>query len=127
MQFIFDAFTNWIKSFLIGCITNNLSGMFDDVNSRVGDIATQVGQTPQGWNADIFAMVKSLSQNVIVPVAGMILTFVVCYELIAMVVDRNNLHEGVCCKRCISNASNTTRTTVGTFMVKWLVQSQERW
>jgi hypothetical protein len=58
MQFIFDAFTNWIKSFLIGCITNNLSGMFDDVNSRVGDIATQVGQTPQGWNADIFAMVK---------------------------------------------------------------------
>ena len=93
MQFIFDAFTNWIKSFLIGCITNNLSGMFDDVNSRVGDIATQVGQTPQGWNADIFAMVKSLSQNVIVPVAGMILTFVVCYELIAMVIDRNNLHD----------------------------------
>lgn len=117
MQFIFDALTNWIKDFLIGSITNNLNGMFADVNSRVGGIADQVGQTPQGWNPDIFSMVKNLSQTVIVPIAGMILTFVVCYELISMIVERNNMHEGVCCKRCISNTSNITRMTVGTFMV----------
>lgn len=93
MQFIFDALTNWIKDFLIGSITNNLNGMFADVNSRVGGIADQVGQTPQGWNPDIFSMVKNLSQTVIVPIAGMILTFVVCYELISMIVERNNMHD----------------------------------
>lgn len=93
MQFIFDAFTNWIKTFLIGSITNSLNGMFSDVNSRVGSIADQVGQTPQGWNADIFSMVRNLSQTVIIPIAGMILTFVVCYELISMIVERNNLHD----------------------------------
>ncbi|HCS74379.1 MAG TPA: hypothetical protein DIW17_10960, partial [Clostridiales bacterium] len=73
---------------------------------------------PQGWNADIFSMVRNLSQTVIIPIAGMILTFVVCYELISMIVERNNLHEGVCCRGCISNTSKTTRMTVGAFMVK---------
>ena len=93
MSFILNSFNDWIKNFLIGCITNILTGMFSDVNSRVGDIANQVGQTPQGWNADIFSMVQNLSQNVIIPIAGMILTFVVCYELISMVTERNNLHD----------------------------------
>ena len=93
MSFILNSFNDWIKNFLIGCITNILTGMFSDVNSRVGDIANQVGQTPQGWNADIFSMVQNLSQSVIIPIAGMILTFVVCYELISMVTERNNLHD----------------------------------
>lgn len=93
MSFILDGFTQWIKTFLIGCITQNLTGMFKDVNSKVGDIANQVGQTPDGWNVNIFSMVKNLSQTVIIPIAGMILTFVVCYELISMIVEKNNMHE----------------------------------
>jgi hypothetical protein len=93
MSFILNSFNDWIKNFLIGCITGNLTGMFDDVNSRVGSIASQVGQTPDGWNANIFSMVQNLSQTVIIPIAGMILTFVVCYELISMIMEKNNMHE----------------------------------
>lgn len=90
---IIDKIVDAIKDMLISCIEANLEEMFTDVNEKVGTIATQVGQTPQGWNASIFDMIKNLSENVIVPIAGMIITFILCYELITMVMEKNNLHE----------------------------------
>lgn len=93
MQSILDAITEWIKEILIGAINGNLSTMFGDVNEKVGTIAAEVGQTPQGWNAGIFSMIRSLSENVIVPIAGMIISFVLVYELITMVIDKNNMHD----------------------------------
>ena len=103
-----DAITDWLKELLIGGILSNLSGLFDNVNARVGDITTQVGLTPQAWNSGIFNMVRNLSNTVILPVAGVILTIVMTLELIQMLTERNNLNDDVCCKRCISSASNTT-------------------
>lgn len=93
MDFLLDALTNWLKEMLVGGIMGNLTGMFDSVNQQVADIATQVGQTPQGWNGSIFSMIQSLSDSVIVPIAGMIITFVLCYELISMLTERNNMHD----------------------------------
>lgn len=90
---ILDQIGEWIKAYLIECITGNLSGLFDQVNSAVGDVSVQVGQTPQNWNSGVFSMIRALSDNVIVPIAGMILTFVLCYELISMVIDKNNMHD----------------------------------
>lgn len=90
---ILDQIGEWIKAYLIECITGNLSGLFDQVNSAVGDVSVQVGQTPQNWNSGVFSMIRALSDNVIVPIAGMILTFVLCYELISMIIDRNNMHD----------------------------------
>ena len=83
----------WIRDLLISMITSNLTNLFDDVNTKVGTIATEVGQTPQGWNSGIFNMVKSLSDNVIVPIAGLIITFVLCYELITAITEKNNMHD----------------------------------
>ena len=122
MDFIKQQITEWLKEILVGGIMNNLSGMFDNVNSQVGQIASQVGTTPQAWNTGIYNMIRTLSENVMMPIAGLILAFVMTLELIQIITDKNNLHEGVCCKRCISNTSNTTRMAVGTFMVKWLEQ-----
>lgn len=82
----------WIKEFLIDCITGNLTGMFDEVNAKVGEIATEVGKTPQSWNGGVFSMIQNLSETVIIPIAGLILTFVLCYELISMIIEKNNLH-----------------------------------
>jgi len=93
MQSILDSITEWFKSLLIDGITGNLSGLFDTVNTKVGEIAGQVGQTPSGWNGGIFNMIKNLSTNVIIPIAGIILTFVMCYELIQIVIEKNNLHD----------------------------------
>ncbi len=90
---ILDQIGQWIRDFLIECITQNLSGLFDQVNEAVGDVAVEVGKTPQNWNAGVFSMLRSLSDNVIVPVAGMILTFVLCYELISMITEKNNMHD----------------------------------
>ncbi len=78
---------------LIGSIMGNLTGLFDSVNEQVSEIATTVGTTPQGWNAGVFSMIQSLSETVIVPIAGIILTFVMTYELIQMIIDRNNMHD----------------------------------
>ena len=72
---------DWFRGILTDGILSNLSGLFDSVNTEVGEIATQVGTTPAGWNAGIFNMIRSLSENVIVPIAGVIITFVMCYEL----------------------------------------------
>ena len=90
---ILDQIGQWIKEFLIECITGNLSGLFDQVNEAVGDVAADVGKTPQDWNAGVFSMIRSLSDNVIVPIAGIILTFVLCYELISMITEKNNMHD----------------------------------
>lgn len=90
---IIDAIENWIRDLLISLITSNLTTLFDDVNSKVGTIATEVGQTPQGWNSNIFQMIKTLSDNVILPIAGLIITFVLCYELITAITEKNNMHD----------------------------------
>lgn len=93
MQSIIDSITEWLKELLISGINENLSGMFDTVNMKVGEIAGEVGKTPSTWNGGVFSMIQNLSENVIVPIAGIILTFVMCYELIQMVIEKNNLHD----------------------------------
>ena len=93
MQSIKDAIAEWIKEILIGGITSNLSGMFDAVNTRVGEIAGEVGKTPSTWNGGVFSFIHSLSDNVIIPIAGIILTFVMVYELIQMIIEKNNMHD----------------------------------
>ena len=90
---IIDTIENWIRDLLISLITSNLTTLFDDVNSKVGTIATEVGQTPQGWNSSIFQMIRTLSDNVILPIAGLIITFVLCYELITAITEKNNMHD----------------------------------
>ena len=93
MDFLWDAITDWLKEVLVDGILSNLSGMFDSVNQQVGEIAGQVGQTPQGWNGGVFNMVQNLSETVIVPIAGVILAFVMTLELIQLITDRNNLND----------------------------------
>ena len=92
-DFSFDAIEEWMRDLLTGMVTSNLTTMFTDVNEKTGEIATQVGMTPQGWNSSIYNMVQSLSNSVIVPIAGIIITMVLCYELISMLTERNNLHD----------------------------------
>jgi len=93
MNTIIERITEAIKDILISFITSGMEDMFVEVNEKVDTIAEQVGQTPQGWNSGVFNMIQSLSQTVIVPIAGMIITFVLCYELITMVTEKNNMHE----------------------------------
>ena len=93
MESILDKITEWLKTMLVEGIITNLSGMFDNVNQQVGEIAGQVGLTPAAWNAGVFSMIRNLSESVIIPIAGVILAFVMTYELIQMVIDRNNLHD----------------------------------
>ena len=90
---IFEAIEEWMRELLTGMVQSNLTTMFTDVNDKTGQIAAQVGQTPQGWNSSIFNMIQGLSNSVIIPIAGMIITFVLCYELISMLTERNNMHE----------------------------------
>lgn len=90
---IFEAIEEWMRELLSGMVISNLTTMFTDVNEKTGEIASQVGQTPQGWNSSIFSLIQNLSNSVIVPIAGMIITFVLCYELISMLTDKNNMHE----------------------------------
>ena len=84
---------DWIKGILIDGIMGNLSGLFSTVNTRVGEIASDVGTTPQAWNSGIFNMLQSLSDTVIVPIAAAILAVIMCYELIDMIVEKNNMHD----------------------------------
>jgi hypothetical protein len=90
---LFDAIADWFRGLLIDGIMSNFTGMFNEVNDKVGEIATQVGQTPAGWNAGVFNLIKTLSDAVILPIAGMILTFVLTYELIHMIIEKNNMHD----------------------------------
>ena len=90
---IFDAIETWLKGVLIGSISNNISTMFADINSKTGDIAAQVGQTPAEWNGGIFRMIQSLSETVMIPLAGVIITAVFCYELISLVIEKNRMND----------------------------------
>lgn len=90
---IIEWLTDWIKELLRDGIISNLSGLFDTVNQKVGEVAGEVGATPQGWNAGIFNMIRNLSETVIIPIAGAILAFVMTYELIQMVTEKNNMHD----------------------------------
>ena len=92
MQSIFDAITEWLKGLLVEGIMGNLGGLFTGVNEQVGEIAAQIGMTPAAWNAGVFSMIRQLSETVILPIAGLVLTFVMTYELIQMLIDHNNLH-----------------------------------
>jgi len=93
MDFIWNSITDWLKEVLVSGIVSNLSGMFDSTNAQIGEIAGQVGQTPQGWNSGIFNMIQSLSNNVVLPLAGAILAIVMTLELIQLITDRNNLND----------------------------------
>ena len=93
MDRIFEAIETWMRDLLTGMVSSNLTTMYTDVNEKTGEIAAQVGQTPQGWNGNIFSMIQNLSDSVIVPIAGMIITFVLCYELISMLTEKNNMHD----------------------------------
>lgn len=93
MDLIWEKFTEWLKEVLVSGIMDNVNGMFDNVNSKVAEIAGQVGATPQGWNGGIYNMIRNLSDNVILPIAGVILAFVMTLELIQLITDKNNMHD----------------------------------
>ena len=90
---ILDKLDEWIRGLLTEGIIGNLSGMFNTVNTKVGEIAGEVGQTPLSWNSSVYSMIRNISETVIVPIAGVILTFVMCYELIQLVTEKNNMHD----------------------------------
>ena len=93
MGILTEWITEWLKGLLIEGIMGNLEGLFDTVNTRVGEISVQVGTTPAAWNAGVFSLIRQLSETVILPIAGLILTFVATYELIQMILEKNNMHE----------------------------------
>lgn len=93
MDLLLETLTNWLKELLAGAIASNLTGMVDSVNTKVGDIANQVGRTPQAWNGGIFSMVQNLSNSVILPIAGVILALVMTMEFIRIIMDKNNMHD----------------------------------
>jgi hypothetical protein len=95
MDLIKEAIADWLRELLVSGIISNLSGLFDGVNEKVGEIAGQVGTTPQAWNSSIYGMIRNLSDNVVVPIAGVILAFVMTLELIQMVMEKNNMHGDV--------------------------------
>jgi len=93
MGFLTDWITDWLKGILISGILGNLTGLFDNVNNRVGEIATTVGTPPASWNPGVFSLIRNLSETVILPIAGIILTFIATYELISLIVDKNNMND----------------------------------
>ena len=88
-----DWINDWIRELLINAITANLSNLFDTVNDRVGEIAAEVGMTPAAWNGGIYTMIHNLSQTVMLPIAGVILAFVMTLELIKLITEKNNMHD----------------------------------
>ena len=93
MGWIIDAIADWFKGLLVDGIMANLGGLFNDVNNQVTEVASQVGTSPSQWNAGVFSLIRTLSETVVLPIAGLILTFVMCYELISYIIDKNNLHD----------------------------------
>ena len=93
MNLILDAINEWLQTLLIDGIMGNVTGMFDYVNGKVSEVSQQVGMTPSAWNDGVFSMIQNLSDTVIMPIAGMMLTFVMCYELIQMIIDKNNMND----------------------------------
>ena len=90
---IFDKIEEFFREFLLGGIKANLESMFLDINSQVGNIAADVGETPMRWNGEVFNFIKSINDSVIIPIAGLIITAVLCIELINMVMQKNNMHD----------------------------------
>jgi len=93
LDFIWGQITAWLKDMMVGGIISNFQGLFDSVNQQVGSIAGQVGSTPQSWNGGVFSMIQNLSNNVILPIAGIILAIVMTMELLQLVMERNNMHD----------------------------------
>jgi hypothetical protein len=93
MDSLLEKIFEWIRQGLIESIMGSFTGMFDTVNQKVGEIAGQVGQTPEAFNSGVFSMIRNLSETAVLPIAGMILTFVMCYELITMITEKNNMHD----------------------------------
>ena len=93
MDLIWKKFTDWLKELLVGGIMDNLTGLFDQVNANISDAAGHIGNTPQTWNSGIYNMIRSLSDSVILPIAGVILAFVMTLELIQLITEKNNLHD----------------------------------
>ena len=93
MGFLIDAIGEWLKTMLVSGIMGNLGGLFDNVNNQVGTIASQVGMTPGAFNPGVFSLIRTISETVVLPIAGLLLTFVMTWELIQLIVERNNLHE----------------------------------
>ena len=93
MGILTDWITEWLRGLLIDGIMGNLEGFFTNLNNRVGEIAVEVGTSPATWNAGVFSLIRQLSETVILPIAGLILTFVATYELIQMILEKNNMHE----------------------------------
>ena len=93
MDSLKDSLAQWFKDALVDGIMGRFEGMFDNLNAEISGIAAQVGATPAGWNAGVFYMIKSISETVVLPIAGIVLTFVLCYELIQLIMERNNMHE----------------------------------
>lgn len=91
MNSVLDQIGEWLKELLVSGIMSILSGLFDSVNTQVGDIAAQVGTSPASFSPGVFSMIRNVSESVIIPIAGLILTFIACYELIQMIIDHNNL------------------------------------
>ena len=91
MDSVIQAITDWLKELLVSGIMGNLTNTFTSVNDQVGQIASDVGQTPSNFSPAIFNMIQNLSENVIMPIAGLLLTFIACYELIQLVISHNNL------------------------------------
>jgi hypothetical protein len=93
MGFLTDWITEWLKELLIEGIMGNLGGLFDNVNTQIGEIAETIGQTPGAFNPGVFALIRTLSETVVLPIAGLLLTFVMTWELISMIIDQNNMHQ----------------------------------
>jgi hypothetical protein len=93
MDWLLDGLFDRIKQGLIDAIMSRFAGMYDTINQQVGDIAENVGQTPMSWNPGVYSMIRTLSETAVIPIAGMILTFVLCYELIQLIIEKNNMHE----------------------------------
>lgn len=91
MNSLFDKITDWLKEMLVGGIMDNLSGLFDSVNDQVGEIAGNVGASPESFSPEVFSLIRNISESVIIPIAGLILTFIACYELIQLIIEHNNL------------------------------------
>lgn len=90
---MFESIGDWIKSGLIEAVMSKFETLFSSINDKVSEVATQVGQSPYSWNSNIFDMIKNLSETIIIPIAGIILTFIMCYELISLIIDKNNMHD----------------------------------
>ncbi len=91
MDSLLEKLTDWLKDMLIGGIMDNLTSTFTTLNQKIGEVTAQVAQTPDQFQPTVYNLIRNLSENVILPIAGIVLTFIACYELIQLVIAHNNL------------------------------------